>query len=366
MAGVYLIYKNPCFFEEKKNFGVSHLLEHMVCDNLEDMLQTYSRMAIEQNAFTSKGYVCFYMTGLYEVIAGQAKDFYDRITSYKPTMEHFVKEMPIVCQEYDDYFSNTDNNFYLNLFAKKAGYVPPIGTREALSTIEFTDVQEFFDKYFKLSEVICVNNNNDSYGIATPELVSLETKESAKNFDLFEPTPINEASENMAFVNNKLIPIDEPYMLGFISKMLSDGLDSPLYKVVREERGLVYGISSNATYLRHDGQLIITSVSVHADRKQAVEDAIKEVFFNPDKYMTKDRFKDMYDNTVLRSRVREQNPISFAFIESKYLDYENTGLHKNIDKIHYDGVMDYYKKYLLDKDNFSLITHSDINGGYEG
>jgi predicted Zn-dependent peptidase len=366
LAGVYLIYKNPCFFENKSNFGVSHLLEHMICNSLDDKLSEYSRMAIENNAFTSKAYVCFYMTGLYEVVKTQAKDFFNRITSYKPIEKDFAKEMPIVCQEYEDYFSNTDNNFYLNLFAKKAGFIPPVGTREALSTIEFEDVDSFYKTYFKLSEVICVNKEHDNFGIIAPEMVSLETKDYERNFDLLEKTPINKASENMIWVNNKLLPEEEPYITGFISKMLSDGLESPLYKVVREEKGLVYGISSNNPYIRHYGQLFIVSVSVSSDKKQAVGDAIKEVIFNPDKHMTKDRYRDMYDNTVLRAKIREQNPISFSFIESKYLDYDNTGMYRNIDKIYYDNVMEYYKKYIMDESNFDLITHSEINGGYEG
>lgn len=361
MAGIYLICKNTCQFESPKNFGVSHLLEHMICNSYEHKQTEYSRLALNTNAFTSNDYVCFFITGLHDILKAKGKEFFDLLYNYVPTYEHFAKEMPIVCQEYDDYFSNPVANMFGNLYSKKMGRIYPIGTRAALSTIEFEDIKDFYEKYYTLSEVIIVNKYNDNYDIHG-EGTTLIPKTYNTYFDHYESCPINEASEDMVYINKEIIPFtDDAYLLSFISRMLSEGLDSPLYKVVREEKGLVYGIYADDVQIQNLGQLFAIATSSHKDKKSVIEEAIRSVINNPDKYMTKDRFTDIHENSRISRIINEQNPTNFNYLSYKYINDSRYSVLKNLEKITYENVMDYYNRFILTSDNYEMITHSEVN-----
>lgn len=364
MAGVYLIYRNTCHFENKDTYGVSHILEHMICNSLESKENEYMSFAIVSNAFTSKDFVCFHMTGLHDILKKTAKEYFDLVSNYVPSEEHFEKEIGIICQEYEDSFASPSFNAFSNLSSKKFGDIFPIGIRPVLEKISFEEVVDFYDKYFKLNQAIIINKDNDTYGITGDGCFSRVIEPSLHNeFFYSEKCEVNDLSQDMFLISDKMIPFDnKSYILPFISKMLSEGLSSPLYKQVREEKHLVYAINSEAAYYKLLGQNFIVNTTASIDKVNDIKNEILYVLNNPEKFLTQKYFNEIKENTRIRKIIREQNKTSINSVSINFLEDKRISFQDKLDIINYDEVMNYYDMYVHPKNvNYEFLTHRQIN-----
>jgi hypothetical protein len=67
LSGLYVVYEGSTNLEKKGNYGISHLMEHLMCKTFFHMIQDFDRDGIQWNAYTSSNEIVFYMTGLDEV-----------------------------------------------------------------------------------------------------------------------------------------------------------------------------------------------------------------------------------------------------------------------------------------------------------
>jgi predicted Zn-dependent peptidase len=364
---VCAIYKNTCHFEDEKTFGVSHLLEHMICNAVDSKLEEYMSLAITKNAYTSKDHVCFYISGINEILKTKAKEFFDLTTNYVPTEEDFEKEIGIVCQEYQDSFATPRFNAYFNFSSQQLGYVYPIGIRPALETISFEDTLKFYNDYFKLNEIIIINKDGDNYGIEDKTEKEI-TPVVYNGYKYFEECNINEMSQNMFMALKNLIPFeDNNFYIPFIAKILSEGLSSPLYKVLREEKSLIYFLDVSAVYYKMLGNGFIINVASSTEKAGQIKESIFEVLNSPDKYFTKDYFEKIKENTRIRTIIREQDKANFNYIDIEYLTDKRVAFSKHLNEINYDELRSYYDTYIHPKKvTYEFLTHSEINSRSAG
>lgn len=357
MAGIYLGFESPTMNESPKNFGISHLLEHMICEATDDIDETYDENCVHTNAYTGKEEVVFYMAGLSDRVGMFRDDYVRRILSYEPTEKNFLKQKPIVTQELNDWFDDNFKSTYTNYLSKFHGFVTPIGTREALESITFEDCVEFKKKYFSSPSKIIVADKSD-FEIDCPTATTIPAE---INFhqSVNRDSEINPKSVGMIAGSAPIPEGRDDYNLRMIVKMLGYGLKSPLYQKLREQESLCYWVHSFEQYVhKHNTMLICTSAAM--ENSQRIQDGIFEVLYNPERYLTKERYSLMLNNTLALIKVREQYKHEMEYL-NMYFDKDTISLKKNLDKLNYDGVMDYYMKNIHpSKRNWNFVNQEEL------
>jgi len=357
MAGIYLAFESPAMNESPKNFGISHLLEHMICEATDDIDETYDENCVHTNAYTGKEEVVFHMTGLSDRVGMFRDDYVKRILSYEPVEKDFLKQKPIVTQELNDWFDDNFKSTYTNYLSKQHGFITSIGTREALAAITFDDVVDFKKKYFSAPSKIIVADKSD-FDIDCPTATTIPA-------DINHHQSINTDSE----INLKSVgmiagsaPIDEnkdDYNLRMIVKMLGYGLKSPLYQKLREQESLCYWVACFDQYI-HNKNIVLVCTSAAMDNVQKIQDGIFEILYHPERYLTKERYNLMLNNSLALIKVREQYKHELDYLNA-YFDKDTISLKKNLDKINYDDMMDYYMNHLHpSKRNWNFTNQQEL------
>ncbi len=359
MAGVYLSFESPAMNETSKNYGISHLLEHMICESTDDLDETYDENCVQTNAFTGKDEVVFHMTGLSERVNMFKDDYINRILSYEPTKKDFDKQKPIVMQEYNDWFTDTFRATYTNFLSKHYGFIPSIGTREALEAISFDDVVEFKKTYFSNPAKIIVADKADT-GLKFNFSANNNIPQDINSYSYInKDVEINDLSVGMISGSAPISESNEDYNIRMIVKMLGYGLKSPLYQRLREQDNLCYWVSCFNQYL-HNKNIVLIGTSAANENTSKIQDGIFEILYNPEKYLTKERYALMLNNSRASEKVREQYKHEYDYLYT-YFDKDSISLRKNMHRITYEGVMDYYMKNLHpSKRNWVFTTQKEL------
>jgi predicted Zn-dependent peptidase len=351
LSGFYIIYEGSTNLEKPGWYGLSHLMEHLMCKNFEHLREDFEREGIDWNAFTDSNNVVFYFTGLEENINARKYEIFDLISQFNITKEDFEKERNIVLQEYTDYFGKQTESHTLNLGRKLFLDYDPIGKREDLESLKFMDCLNFFELQFQNPTKI-IN-------------VSAKTKFDRNDIDFFVPNinkkvkfgPYQEATiEKMNDFGDKsslimVSPISESDFdyITFINSMLSSGLSSPLYKEVREKRGLVYYIRCSQVRLFNQGITKISTQTFHKNVED-VYDAVRTVISNPNKYITKKRLETIREYYLIKLKKDKINQFSNV---NHWMLPKGWSVKDIVEKVNINKIREVYDKY-FDFDNFYL------------
>ena len=160
LSGFYIVYKGSTILEDEKTYGLSHLMEHLVCKNFEHLIEKLQEDGVSWNACTSEEYIMFYMTGLDEYINKWKYVIFDLLKDFKITQKQLDSEKKIVLEEYKDSFNTQRESHSENLFRKLFNLYSAIGERSCIENVTLNDCENFFDKQFNPSLIINISKNN--------------------------------------------------------------------------------------------------------------------------------------------------------------------------------------------------------------
>jgi predicted Zn-dependent peptidase len=343
MSGFYVVYEGSTNLEKPGWYGISHLLEHLVCKNFDHLQEDFDRDGIEWNAYTSSNEIVFYLTGLDEKVNKWKGEFMDLLGEFNVTKEQFENERNIVLEEYMDSFNDQTQVHMLNLSRKLFNDYDPIGLREDLEKLKFMDCLNFWElQYAKPTKIINVSKKNE-YKNRTIDFADRKIDRKIEFSDNKDVTLelSNEFKDKSSLVIISPIIEEDFAYVHFINAMLSLGLKSPLYQEIREKKGLVYYVHCYQSRMNNNG-LITIATQTSNKNIDAVITAVKEVIENPKKYLTKDRFdlvKDYYKVRMQKDEIlRYQNV-------NQYINPEGWSVYDIIDDVTFKKVQQVYKKY---------------------
>lgn len=340
LGSLYVVYESPVRQETENTLGVSHLLEHMICCSLDDIEEKFDQHGLTMNAQTSEHEVIFYLTGLEEELAQFRNIFVERITNYRPRLEDFNKELPIVQQEYADYYSDPGTSIYMNYLSMEHGFVGAIGAKSALDNLTFETAVEFFNKAFAApTKIITVGESQQEYG-TTFGAVQSPAKFAYRHLDT--NAPIVPSSVPM-FVASQKVFDEEMYHSSLISAMLCLGLKSPMYSELREKQKLCYWLSAAGQRVE-DGLVSFVSTSVNEDKVTAAGTAMMEVLGDYKKHLTKERFDLVMQNRKIAKKISETNAAASAYAKHLVSADPRWSFTKNVDRITYDSTVAFYER----------------------
>lgn len=291
LSGFYIIYEGSVNQEEPGVYGISHLLEHLLCKTFEHLQDDFETYGIDWNAYTSGNEIVFHFTGLDDNLKDYRKELVDYLSNFTITKEQFTNELKIVIEEYKDTFNDQATSHYLNLDRKMFNLYDPIGLKKDLESLKYLDCINFYEKQFmNPTKIINVSKNSDfkldvDFNEA-PEGREYKYIENNDNVEL----ELNNSFKNKSSVICLSEFIDDDFQyVQFINYMLASGLNSPIYKEVREKRQLVYSISCSMRRLNKRGLNYISTVTANENAPKVIE-TLDMILKNRDKYLTKERF----------------------------------------------------------------------------
>ena len=342
LSGFYVVYEGSTNLEKEGWYGLSHLMEHLMCKNFDHLQEDFDKDGIDWNAYTSGNEIVFYLTGLDEKVSKWKNEFMDLLGQFNVTKEEFENERKIVLEEYMDSFNSQTEVHMLNLSRKLFNDYDPIGLREDLEKLKFMDCLNFFElQYSKPTKIINVSKGkpykNNEIDFADRKIDrKIEFGNHKVPFELG-----NEFKDKSSLVMLSPV-IDEDFAyVHFINAMLSLGLKSPLYQEIREKRGLVYYVHCYQSRMNQQGLNTIATQTSNKNLNACI-DAIKEVLENPKKYLTKDRFdlvKDYYKVRMQKDEILRYKNVN------QFINPEGWSVYDIIDTVDFKKVKKVYDKY---------------------
>jgi len=350
------LYINCGFFYEKKNYEISHLLEHFQAKltstkypHAKENLNKFSQNGINRYASTSLDTQYYTLSGNIEYQNYMLDIFLNSIVDFKidetiNTVERNAVKLELEERMDDDniFYSKQKNLYFKNTNQKGLTIKTRINNVDKI-TIE--DLLKFRQKYYSTRNMLfCV----------TGDINAKETYKYIKNFmksylELDYPTPKLKLIKN-PIKNNKIISVIHPnikettyirilffHNIDFIDRdypiilALERYLKYILFEKLRTELGYIYDI--NILNTDYDGGLNYFEISTEFSDKKAFLNICKIIFDEINKLKTQllsqenvDRIKNELIHLILILAL-DKEPNRFSYYYSKYL-LKNTNIIK--------------------------------------
>jgi len=293
--------------EKQGQYGISHLVEHLVCEPMSEYENDFIIDGITFNAWTDVNDIVFYVAGLEEQVQKYRQILYDKITGYKPVQKDFDKEIKIVIEEYSDSFNSQSAQHTLNILRKEFNHYSAIGELNSLKSITLNDVAEYINNYMGLPHEIINISNKDITGFETKDTIPQRIINPIEY--IHQKGTKSDDKTSLLFYTKNIDLNDVPYVK-LICRILTVGLKSPLYDELREKRGLCYSLSMSYDQLNYTEGLLSFDLETSNENKDLATEVFKEVIDNRSKYINEKRFNDIVSNVNIIDKKRYIDPSS--------------------------------------------------------
>jgi Predicted Zn-dependent peptidases len=304
----FSIYAKVGSFNEESHFGIAHFLEHMVFKgttnrNAAQIIEDVENYGGVVNAETSFNYTRYYVTMPKEYWKKGADVICDILFNSNFPEDEFKLEKKVVQEELKMYNDNPESYVSELLFKEMFKSYPERqtigGTIDSVESITIQNLIDFKDKFYQpnnmfavvtgnintedvvefLSFIKDIKNKNESIDINNdfkPDILDSQTVTKRKNIEqshliwgLF-----------VAPENNK-----ESYALKVASVILGGNASSRLYRIIREQKGLAYTVSTH-----YFSMIDCAIIEGYAGLESKSIDEVKEIVV--------EQFEDLRNNLV--------------------------------------------------------------------
>ncbi len=340
-SGFYIVYYGSTNIEAEGTRGASHLLEHLLCKQFTDLRNDLQRNGVDWNATTSNNHVRFYFTGLEESLSKFRDKLVDRITNFTVTKKDFEIERKIVLEEYGNTFASKNTRHFYNFLRTNLDHFAPIGSKEDLESMKWMDMIKFWENnYQQPGKIINVSKRfkweDDSISFSKKE--TIKDWKIAKYSNKLEERK-EEDKQSSIIMMTKLFDEDIS-TLKLFSKLLSSGLESPLYKIAREKHGLCYSIDSDVIQFAKKAAIMIDTETAKKNEKKLIQ-VIRDTLEEAEKHIDKKRFQIIRENLMTQKKKQQIN--RYLHVDDEINGKENSILY-NIESTKIDRVIKLIKE----------------------
>lgn len=363
---IYVYVPAGSIYENKKESGCSHMLEHMLFKNKgEDsynLSKSLTSIGAKYNAATYKDCTYYYISthyNNYKKAIGLMKQI---IKNVNFTDNDLKTERKVIIEEYNQ---SNDNFFRMfltlanksimtddNVYAKSV-----IGDIKVLKGIPANDLKKYYKSRYQ-EYVVVVNTDERIKSKVNKELRYMFGKDEEYDFSdtkllaeankiepklIFINKNLNQYNTRISFATFPASEVRDHVILNFIQYCLTgSGLFSLLNHDLREIRGLVYTIHSYSEVFRYVGFYYI-QIGSSSDKTDYIISLVINIISKMKKKGLSSSVLDFYKNSYLSS------------MKHKLLDQEF--------RSEYHGTAFFYGSYIEDKELIKIIndiTNDDI------
>jgi len=376
-------------YETKENSGVSHYVEHIFFNNtkkIKNVLEKLDKYGFLYNASTGLENTDFYIQCINKYWKEAVYIIYSMLYENLFDECNIVKEREIILQEYyntrDDILSLLYENTYSKVFKDDNLSKSVIGTEHSIKNIGKKEILEYINKYYKsnlISIITCSNMNISKYQKFIELLFNNNVYSLQKT--KFPKEIYNNKLEIIDNIYNKKIYRDKSYIiisyrtdgyslynqiaLEFIDSMLTHGLYSKLYKVLRNKHNLIYGIGSFCDLYKYKGIFNIETNTDHTNIKELTKLLLLEINKIHKNGFTINDINSAKNKMILSYNLIKDNSIMISDIVIK--NYINTNklvsinqILKLINKISLQDINKHFRSIFVRK-NLYISYSSNIN-----
>lgn len=252
-------------FEEKKEYGLAHLLEHLLFKEggVNHLVKELELRGAEINAYTDREEICFELDCSADRLEEFLPLFLHLVTNLNFTIDEFEKEKSVVLQELKDEEDDHEAIMHDYLLAKE--FPPHIGhpiggTLSSVAKLTRNQVQSYFEKYFIPPHMVLAVASGKSCRNLEKIFLTAISKWSIKSRPLRKKkTPkwshnphfqrkLKRRMENaLLFYSFDSVTHSSKKYYDFIllDDILFEGMSSLFFKRLREDTGLIYALGSS-------------------------------------------------------------------------------------------------------------------------
>lgn len=262
--------------ENDKNNGVAHFLEHLFFKGTKKYPTGQFDRILESkgavtNAATSKDFTHYYITI-------PSRDFRTALELHADMLLHpliprkeLEKERKVVLEEIAKTQDSTESRLYEQMNEKFYSVHPykrkVIGTKQVIETIPREEILEFYNQWYRPSNMITVivgdvetqhalDMVKKEFTMPEKEKVKLPNYKMDKNIEqqseIITRDNVKTGYMLIGFRGVKANDQKEQYALDVLATILGDGRSSKLYHVVKDQKQLAYSISSGHSSMKDD------------------------------------------------------------------------------------------------------------------
>jgi predicted Zn-dependent peptidase len=278
-------------YENSKNNGISHFLEHMAFKGTQkrptamDISSLIDGMGGEFNAFTGKETTGYYIKSAKDKVEASMDLLSDMLMNSKFDPAEIEKEKGVIIEEinlYEDMPARKIGDIYEQLLYGDTPMGWDIaGSKDVIRSITRDDFVSYLADLYSASNLTVVVAG----GVTADQTFALAEKYfkpmkqfKTKNFESLQEKQdkpavlIKEKQTEQIHIalGVRTVPISSPkrYPLSVLSAILGGGMSSRLFHEVREKRGLAYYVRSSSEEYADAGTLVSTA---GIDPKRVVE-----------------------------------------------------------------------------------------------
>ena len=311
-------------FENEKNNGISHFLEHMMFrgnrkypDSISLNLE-FEKIGRDLRASTLSEYTYYGFSPHYDQLERGMELFAEFFTD--PTFPHIELERGIILEECLEDLNAEGENVDINNVACALMYpdnplaLPTIGTEESIQSIDTAMLRNYFEQYYCPSNMVLVGAGCLAQAqflqLAQTYFEKLPRRGTAVPKDYFSGSVREDQAKSQFRVQEDVDSQDEvqicfrsvsynhpDYYTGcLIGRLFDDGVSSRLQKVLREEQGLAYSVESRATSLADIGTIDFDVTA----RPEKVSTIVQVIFGEIKKFLDSGATLDELDHVKKR------------------------------------------------------------------
>jgi predicted Zn-dependent peptidase len=259
--------------EEAGREGTAHFLEHMFFKGSEnrsafDIAYELERKGGYLNAFTSKDHTCYYAHILDEHLPTAVDILGDMIQYPKLDPVELEREKQVVLEEIKTSFDTPDDwvheLFLMDLFGSHPLAHPVLGFEESVSGLSAEMLRSFIDAGYRNGNMLVAAAGSLEHQRVVDLVEKTFTLHSGGADSRVMKAPVSDGGEtsyprDISQVHVILGTPGLPYRHGdrfalvILMNLLAGGMSSRLFQSLREQRGLVYNISSTTSFHEETG-----------------------------------------------------------------------------------------------------------------
>lgn len=342
-------------YETEKNSGISHYVEHIFFNNtkkIKNLLEKLDTSGYRYNASTGLESTDFYIQCIGECWKDAVYTMYSMLYENLFDECNIVKEREVILQEYyntrDDIESLLYEKTYADIFKDGNLSKSIIGNENSIKNIGKKEIVDYINTYYKsnLINIITYSDMNISKyqyyieSLFNNNIYPLQNKTFPKEI-------YNNKLELINNIYNNKIKRDKSYILvsyrtegyslynqiilEFIDNILTNGLYSKLYKVLRNKYNLIYSIRSSPDLYKYKGVFNIETSTNHKNIKELTRLLLLEINKIYKNGFTENDIKSAKNKMILFYNVIKNEPNTVSEIIIK--NYINTNKLININQI---------------------------------
>lgn len=285
-SSILVLVKAGTDYENKKNNGISHFLEHLFFKGTKnfpsskDLGLELDKIGAEYNAFTSYEYTGYYIKTLPEYFERAIYLMADLLINPIFPDEEIKKEKSVILEEIHYHKDNPlsfifDETLKICYGDQPAGW-SILGKEKVIQKISRADIFNYFNSHYSTSNSLVVISSR----MAPAKIINF-LKKHFKNYRKNKPQKKYKFRPTNNFQGNLLtkkdlnqahlvflfrIPglkklKDEKYLVNLLTIILGHGLSSRLFRILREELGVTYYLRVSVDYYTDRGYIYIQTGS---------------------------------------------------------------------------------------------------------